>query len=261
MPRTRRLLGDQGTTFARNFVSYPLCCPSRATLLTGQYAHNSGVLGNRPPQGGYQKLRPTADRTLPVWLSRAGYDTVHIGKYLNGYGAADAGDGGAARVDGVARLRRSLHLPDVGLPPERGRRRAPVRPPAGREPGAVPDRRLPRQGGGRHPPPRAQRQAAVPERGVPRAARGERRGAPGRARALGAAPPRDVRERAGAAPALLRRGRRLRQARRAGSGLRPPHAGRSRRASTSATAAGSSPCWPSTRRWPPSSTPCATRGA
>ena len=88
MPRTRRLLGDQGTTFARNFVSYPLCCPSRATLLTGQYAHNSGVLGNRPPQGGYQKLRPTAGRTLPVWLSRAGYDTVHIGKYLNGYGAA-----------------------------------------------------------------------------------------------------------------------------------------------------------------------------
>jgi arylsulfatase A-like enzyme len=86
MPRTRELLAGQGTTFANSFASYPLCCPSRATLLTGQYAHNSGVLGNRPPQGGYEKLRPTADRTLPVWLARAGYQTVHIGKYLNGYG-------------------------------------------------------------------------------------------------------------------------------------------------------------------------------
>jgi arylsulfatase A-like enzyme len=86
MPRTRELLAERGTTFANSFASYPLCCPSRATLLTGQYAHNSGVLGNRPPQGGYEKLRPTAGRTLPVWLARAGYETVHIGKYLNGYG-------------------------------------------------------------------------------------------------------------------------------------------------------------------------------
>ena len=88
MPRTRELLAEPGTTFANSFASYPLCCPSRATLLTGQYAHNNGVLGNRPPQGGYEKLRPTAGRTLPAWLARAGYDTVHIGKYLNGYGAA-----------------------------------------------------------------------------------------------------------------------------------------------------------------------------
>ena len=88
MPRTRELLAGEGTTFANSFASYPLCCPSRATLLTGQYAHNSGVLGNRPPTGGYEKLRPTAGRTLPVWLARAGYETVHIGKYLNGYGAA-----------------------------------------------------------------------------------------------------------------------------------------------------------------------------
>jgi len=64
MPRTRRLLGDRGTTFARNFVSYPLCCPSRATLLTGEYAHNSGVLGNRPPQGGYPP--PSYDQRPPA---------------------------------------------------------------------------------------------------------------------------------------------------------------------------------------------------
>jgi N-acetylglucosamine-6-sulfatase len=86
MANTRRLLGEQGTTFANSFVSFPLCCPSRATYLTGQYPHNSTILGNQPPQGGYQKLRPTHANTLPGWLQQAGYRTVHIGKYLNGYG-------------------------------------------------------------------------------------------------------------------------------------------------------------------------------
>ena len=85
MPRTRQLLAANGTTFANNIVSYPLCCPSRATYLTGQYPHNHGVVGNSPPDGGYAKLR--GGETVPVWLSRAGYRTTHIGKYLNGYGA------------------------------------------------------------------------------------------------------------------------------------------------------------------------------
>ena len=85
MPRTRALLGDRGTTFTRMFASYPLCCPSRATYLTGQYAHNHGVLGNRPPTGGYGALTDRAN-ALPGWLRRKGYDTIHIGKYLNGYG-------------------------------------------------------------------------------------------------------------------------------------------------------------------------------
>jgi N-acetylglucosamine-6-sulfatase len=89
MPRTRALLGDRGTTFANSFVSYPLCCPSRATMLTGQYAHNHRVLGNRPPTGGYGALTDRAN-TLPAWLQKAGYDTIHIGKYLNGYGRDEA---------------------------------------------------------------------------------------------------------------------------------------------------------------------------
>jgi arylsulfatase A-like enzyme len=84
MTQTRRLLGDGGTTFTNAFVSFPLCCPSRATLLTGQYAHNHGVRGNQPPQGGVGALDPT--NTLPVWLQEAGYYTAHVGKYLNGYG-------------------------------------------------------------------------------------------------------------------------------------------------------------------------------
>jgi N-acetylglucosamine-6-sulfatase len=85
MPRTRQVLGAAGTTFANSFSSYPLCCPARATVLTGQYAHNHGVLGNLPPTGGYGALGGK-DNTLPVWLRRAGYYTTHIGKYLNGYG-------------------------------------------------------------------------------------------------------------------------------------------------------------------------------
>jgi N-acetylglucosamine-6-sulfatase len=84
MERTRRVLGAQGVTFDNNVVSYSLCCPSRSTLLTGQYAHNHGVLGNQLPQGGYYKLDST--NTLAVWLRRAGYNTIHLGKYLNGYG-------------------------------------------------------------------------------------------------------------------------------------------------------------------------------
>jgi arylsulfatase A-like enzyme len=84
MERTRRLIGDEGTTFANATVSTSLCCPSRATLLTGQYAHNHGVRDNKPPLGGYLRLEPHS--TLPVWLRQAGYSTAHVGKYLNGYG-------------------------------------------------------------------------------------------------------------------------------------------------------------------------------
>jgi len=84
MPQVRSLIGTAGTTFTTSVVSYSLCCPSRTTFLTGQYAHNHGVLDNAPPDGGYAKLRGA--ETLPVWLRRAGYATGHVGKFLNGYG-------------------------------------------------------------------------------------------------------------------------------------------------------------------------------
>jgi arylsulfatase A-like enzyme len=84
MPRTRRLIGQAGARFTRAYVSYPLCCPSRATYLTGQYNHNNGVHTNSPPRGGVEAL--DAEHTLPVWLSGVGYRTSHVGKYLNGYG-------------------------------------------------------------------------------------------------------------------------------------------------------------------------------
>ena len=89
MPRTRRLVGDQGATFASSFASFPLCCPSRATFLTGRYAHNHKVQNNIPPKGGFDKLR--SSETLPVWLRRAGYYTGLVGKYLNGYEQSSVG--------------------------------------------------------------------------------------------------------------------------------------------------------------------------
>jgi N-acetylglucosamine-6-sulfatase len=86
MSNVNAMLGAEGTTFVDNYVSFPLCCPSRTTFLTGQYGHNHTVMGNALPQGGYEKLAPTHANTLPAWLKLAGYRTVHIGKYLNGYG-------------------------------------------------------------------------------------------------------------------------------------------------------------------------------
>jgi N-acetylglucosamine-6-sulfatase len=85
MHRTRRLLGAHGVRFANSYVSYPVCCPSRATYLSGQYAHNHHVMGLYPPTGGYGRF--DRDNALPVWLEAAGYVTSHIGKYLNGYGS------------------------------------------------------------------------------------------------------------------------------------------------------------------------------
>ena len=87
MSRTQAQLGLQGTTFANSFVSLSLCCPSRATLLTGRYAHNHGVLDIVPPLGGYERLDHS--ETLATWLQRSGYATVQLGKYLNHYGRRD----------------------------------------------------------------------------------------------------------------------------------------------------------------------------
>jgi N-acetylglucosamine-6-sulfatase len=87
MPRTRAAVGGQGVTFERSYVSHPSCCPSRATYMTGRHAHGHGVYSSVPPNGGYYRL--DGDNTLPVWLEDAGYETIHVGKYLNGYGTRD----------------------------------------------------------------------------------------------------------------------------------------------------------------------------
>ena len=56
MPEIRSLLVEEGTSFDEAFVSHPVCCPSRATILTGLYDHNHNVLSNNFPSGGFEKF-------------------------------------------------------------------------------------------------------------------------------------------------------------------------------------------------------------
>ena len=83
MPHVRRLLAARGLTYENSFSPYPLCCPARASFLTGQYAHNHGVLGNAAPYG-FGGFDDSA--TLATSMQAAGYRTAFVGKYLNDYG-------------------------------------------------------------------------------------------------------------------------------------------------------------------------------
>ncbi len=87
MPRLKSLIADQGTTFSRSFLNVSLCCPSRTTILRGQYATNTQVYGNMPPDGGFARVysQGLEQSTLAVWLQSAGYRTMLAGKYLNGF--------------------------------------------------------------------------------------------------------------------------------------------------------------------------------
>ncbi len=87
MPELRSSVIEEGASFENNFISYPLCCPSRATILTGLYAHNHDVRGNAPPDGGFQKFRSEGheEDTIAVQLQRGGYATGLFGEYLNYY--------------------------------------------------------------------------------------------------------------------------------------------------------------------------------
>ena len=89
MPIVQRELVRRGVELADSYVALSECCPSRATYLTGQHAHNHGVELSRPPRGGYPKLDGT--NTLAVWLDEAGYRTGQIGRYLNYYGNSNVG--------------------------------------------------------------------------------------------------------------------------------------------------------------------------
>lgn len=87
MPYLKDLLISKGLTIEDYFVSNPVCCPSRSTYLRGQYNHNNQVYTNEPPSGGFERfyLLENESSTLATWLQAAGYDTVFLGKYLNGY--------------------------------------------------------------------------------------------------------------------------------------------------------------------------------
>ena len=86
MPNVTRLIRDQGAAFTNFYVEQSSCCPSRASILSGDYAHNHGVIGNTWPQGGYDRWKETKqDDDLAVWLRRAGYRNAMLGKYFNEY--------------------------------------------------------------------------------------------------------------------------------------------------------------------------------
>ncbi len=92
MPITQKRIFSQGVTFSQFFATTPLCAPSRATLLTGLYAHNHGVLRNTGEQAGYRAFRAFGGETLATALQRAGYRTALIGKFMNGYPVSDEPD-------------------------------------------------------------------------------------------------------------------------------------------------------------------------
>lgn len=90
MTKVSKHLKRKGVTMKRYYNNFPLCCPSRTTLLTGQYAHNHGVLSNQAPDGGYGVFNELhGDNNLATWLQRAGYATSYIGKFLNEYAEPD----------------------------------------------------------------------------------------------------------------------------------------------------------------------------
>lgn len=81
-------LEHQGETFSNYYVADSLCCPSRATIFTGLFPHDTKVTTNLPPTGGYPKFvsEGLSKRTFAVALQGVGYKTALLGKYLNGYG-------------------------------------------------------------------------------------------------------------------------------------------------------------------------------
>ena len=87
MPSVRRLLVRRGLSFRNSFSPYPLCCPARASFLTGRYAHNHHVYSHAKPYG-FQSFDDHA--TIATALQQSGYQTGFVGKYLNGYGAENS---------------------------------------------------------------------------------------------------------------------------------------------------------------------------
>ncbi|MCQ8188115.1 sulfatase family protein [Streptomyces rugosispiralis] len=90
MPHVQEMQ-KKGTTFSNFFATDSLCCPSRTSILTGQYPHNTGVFTNSGDDGGYRAFLKNGNekKTFGPALQRAGYRTGFMGKYLNGYQPGD----------------------------------------------------------------------------------------------------------------------------------------------------------------------------
>jgi len=86
MPNVRQMR-RRGVSFTRYFVTDSLCCPSRASIFTGRFPHNTKIFTNQPPDGGFQVFHDRGEErsTFATALRRRGYATAMMGKYLNGY--------------------------------------------------------------------------------------------------------------------------------------------------------------------------------
>jgi arylsulfatase A-like enzyme len=84
MPKTNTMLRDMGVRVGDFISNHPLCCPARAQIFTGQYAHNNGVRTNGGDYGGYPNLIDKGNH-VGAWLTAAGYKTAFVGKHLNGW--------------------------------------------------------------------------------------------------------------------------------------------------------------------------------
>jgi N-acetylglucosamine-6-sulfatase len=85
MKNVQTLLADHGVTFTDMHVTTSMCGPSRASILTGQYAHHTGVTDNFGPDGYPAFKAGEESNDLAVWMHKAGYETALVGKYVNAY--------------------------------------------------------------------------------------------------------------------------------------------------------------------------------
>jgi arylsulfatase A-like enzyme len=87
MPNLEADVTSQGLKFTNMTSTFPLCCPGRATIMRGQYAHNTKIYGNSMPLGGWEKFKKRGEHksTVATWLDNAGYQTALFGKYMNNY--------------------------------------------------------------------------------------------------------------------------------------------------------------------------------
>jgi arylsulfatase A-like enzyme len=102
MPTVSRRVRDRGTRFTRVIASTPTCCPSRASIVTGRYARETGVFGNRAPNGGWRTFLANGNEqhTLATALHARGYRTGLVGKYFNGYAQNASGAAAGHRPPG-----------------------------------------------------------------------------------------------------------------------------------------------------------------